>query len=49
VDQGLPYEIRYTEIIKEKVRKSLRLMGTGEIVLNKTSVALLAISSKCNW
>jgi hypothetical protein len=39
VGQGPSHKIRYTEIIEEKVGKSLVHMGTEEKFLNRTPVA----------
>jgi hypothetical protein len=39
VDQGSPHKMRQTETNRKKVGKSLEHMGTGEIFLNRKSVA----------
>jgi hypothetical protein len=41
VDQGLPNKTRYTESNRRESGESLELMGTGEILLNKTPIAQL--------
>jgi hypothetical protein len=49
VDQGPPHKIRDTEIIEERVVKSLEDMGTGERFLNRTAMACAVRSRIDKW
>jgi hypothetical protein len=48
-DQGPPHKTRYTELIEEKVRKSLEDMGTGENYLNRIPIAYALRSKIDKW
>jgi hypothetical protein len=39
VDQGTPHKPETLQLIEEKVGKSLKDTGTGEIFLNRTAIA----------
>ena len=49
MDQGAPHKTRGTEIIEEKVGKSLEDMGTGEKILNRTAMACAVRSRIDTW
>jgi hypothetical protein len=49
VDQGSQYKTRYTESKKEKVEKSLELIGTGGNFLNRTPITHALRSRIDKW
>jgi hypothetical protein len=49
VEQGAPHKTRDTEILEEKVGKSLEDMGTGEKFLNRTPMAYAIRSKIDKW
>lgn len=49
VDQGPQHKTRYTETCREKVGKSLELIGTGENFLNRTPITQALRSTIDKW
>jgi hypothetical protein len=49
VDQGSPYKPAILKLIEKKVGKSLKHMGTGEIFLNRSSIAYALRSKIDKW
>jgi hypothetical protein len=49
VDQRTPHKTRDTDLIQEKVGKSLKDLGTREIFLNNTAMACAVKSRIDKW
>ena len=49
MDHGTPHKTRDSELIEEKMWKSLEDMGTGEKFLNKTAMACAVRSRIDKW
>jgi hypothetical protein len=49
VDQETPHKTRVTELIEEKMGKSLKDMGTGGKFLNRTAMACAVRSRIDKW
>ena len=49
MDQGTPHKTKNSEIIEEKVGKSLEDMGTGEKFLNRKAMACAVRSIIDKW
>jgi hypothetical protein len=49
VDQGPPHKTRTLKLVEEKVGKSLKDVGTGETLLNRTPVPWAVRSRMDKW